>query len=94
MDEIEFDDSRPRRRERGVVLNYGTIRRPHLRILVTGGAGFIGSHLCESLLATETNLVICIDNCSSGVKENIQHLLDHPRFEFIRHGTHPSKRIP
>lgn len=53
-------------------------------ILVTGGAGFIGSHLCERLL-TQGNEVICVDNCFSSSKSNIYHLLGQPRFEFIRH---------
>ncbi|NLI48281.1 MAG: SDR family oxidoreductase [Acidobacteria bacterium] len=54
------------------------------RILVTGGAGFIGSHLCERLLASGHE-VICLDNLFTGQKHNIEHLLDQPRFEFIRH---------
>lgn len=54
------------------------------RILVTGGAGFIGSHLCESLLK-ERNEVICTDNFFTGSKENIIHLLKQPYFELIRH---------
>ncbi|MFO7755623.1 MAG: UDP-glucuronic acid decarboxylase family protein [Bacteroidales bacterium] len=54
------------------------------RVLVTGGAGFIGSHLCESLLK-EDNEVICADNFFTGSKENIYHLLDQPYFELIRH---------
>ncbi|MDZ7739856.1 MAG: UDP-glucuronic acid decarboxylase family protein [Bacteroidales bacterium] len=54
------------------------------RILITGGAGFIGSHLCESLLK-EGNEVICADNFFTGSKENIYHLLDQPYFELIRH---------
>lgn len=55
-----------------------------MRILVTGGAGFIGSHLCERLLA-EGNEVICVDNFFTGSKRNIFHLLDDHRFELIRH---------
>ncbi len=54
------------------------------RVLVTGGAGFLGSHLCERLLAGGAN-VICLDNFFSGTRSNIEHLLDHKRFELIRH---------
>lgn len=54
------------------------------RILVTGGAGFIGSHLCERLLA-DGNEVICLDNYFSGNKQNIVHLLANPYFELVRH---------
>lgn len=54
------------------------------RILVTGGAGFIGSHLCEKLLE-EGNDVVCMDNLFTGQKDNIRHLMDSPFFEFVRH---------
>ncbi|MHC6203112.1 UDP-glucuronic acid decarboxylase family protein [Breznakiellaceae bacterium SP9] len=54
------------------------------RILVTGGAGFIGSHLCERLLQNGAE-VLCVDNLFCSTKENIYHLLPNPRFEFIRH---------
>ena len=55
-----------------------------MRILATGGAGFIGSHLCERLLS-EGNEVLCLDNFFTGRRENILHLLDNPRFELLRH---------
>jgi UDP-glucuronate decarboxylase len=54
------------------------------RILITGGAGFVGSHLCEELL-TRGNEVICLDNYFTGSKQNITHLLDNHNFEVIRH---------
>jgi len=54
------------------------------KILVTGGAGFIGSHLCEKLL-NEGNEVVCVDNFFTGSKRNVLHLLDNPYFELIRH---------
>jgi len=54
------------------------------RILVTGGAGFLGSHLCDKLLE-QGHEVICLDNLFTGTKRNIDHLHGHPRFEFMRH---------
>ena len=54
------------------------------RILVTGGAGFLGSHLCERLLAAG-NDVLCVDNFFTGTKDNVVKLLDHPHFELMRH---------
>ena len=54
------------------------------RVLVTGGAGFLGSHLCERLLAEGCD-VLCVDNFYSGTKDNIAHLLGNPHFEMMRH---------
>ena len=54
------------------------------RILVTGGAGFLGSHLCDRLLG-QGHEVLCVDNLFTGTKRNIDHLHDNPRFEFVRH---------
>jgi len=54
------------------------------KILVTGGAGFLGSHLCEKLLE-QGNEVICLDNYYSGSKKNVAHLINNPNFEIIRH---------
>ncbi|MBF0323957.1 MAG: SDR family oxidoreductase [Alphaproteobacteria bacterium] len=54
------------------------------RVLVTGGAGFLGSHLCERLLANGDD-VLCVDNFFTGTKENIAHLIGNPYFELIRH---------
>ena len=62
------------------------------QILVTGGAGFIGSHLCERLLE-EGNSVICLDNFYSGSKENIWHLIGHPGFELVRHDVTEPYRV-
>jgi UDP-glucuronate decarboxylase len=59
------------------------------RVLITGGAGFLGSHLCETLIARGSD-VVCIDNFFSGHKDNIRELLPHPYFELIRHDViHP-----
>ena len=64
------------------------IRSDH-RVLVTGGAGFLGSHLCERLLKAGKE-VLCLDNFFTGRKDNVAHLLGHPRFELLRHDiTHP-----
>ena len=54
------------------------------KVLVTGGAGFLGSHLCERLLS-EGNDVLCVDNFFTGARDNILHLLAHPHFEVMRH---------
>ena len=54
------------------------------RVLVSGGAGFIGSHLCERLLASGDQ-VLCVDNFYSSTRENVAHLLPHPNFELLRH---------
>lgn len=58
------------------------MRRP--RVLITGGAGFLGSYLCERYLADGWE-VLCVDNFHTGSKDNIQHLLSHPNFEVLRH---------
>ena len=55
-----------------------------MKVLVTGGAGFLGSHLCERLLA-DGHDVLCVDNYFTGTKRNIAHLLDNPKFELMRH---------
>ncbi|GMQ81587.1 MAG: SDR family oxidoreductase [Rhodothermia bacterium] len=62
-------------------MNNGSASR---RILVTGGAGFLGSHLCDRLLA-EGHDVLCVDNFFTGRKENVAHLVNHPLFEVMRH---------
>jgi UDP-glucuronate decarboxylase len=53
-------------------------------MLVTGGGGFLGSHLCDRLIDNGAD-VLCVDNFFTGAKANIAHLLDHPRFELLRH---------
>ena len=68
---------------------YDPSARSDHRVLVTGGAGFLGSHLCEALLARGRE-VLCLDNFFTGRKENIAHLLDFAGFELLRHDiTHP-----
>lgn len=59
-------------------------KQKHHRILVTGGAGFIGSNLCDRLI-TEGHDVICLDNYFTGNKDNIRHLLGNENFELVRH---------
>ena len=56
----------------------------HARVMVTGGAGFLGSHLCERLLSAGHD-VLCVDNFYTSTRRNILHLLDHPNFELMRH---------
>ncbi len=59
-------------------------RSDRKRVLVTGGAGFLGSHLCERLIERGEE-VLCVDNFYTGDKDNVSHLLDHPHFGLIRH---------
>ncbi|MEM1103467.1 MAG: GDP-mannose 4,6-dehydratase, partial [Pseudomonadota bacterium] len=54
------------------------------RVLVTGGGGFLGSHLCDRLIE-EGHEVLCVDNFFTGARANVAHLLQHPRFELMRH---------
>ncbi len=63
-----------------------------LRILVTGGAGFLGSHLCERLVS-EGNDVVCLDNFFTGTRSNIEHLLANPHFEVLRHDVQEQMTI-
>jgi UDP-glucuronate decarboxylase len=58
--------------------------RPPKRILVTGGAGFVGSHLCDRLVARGDE-VLCVDNFYTGRRRNVAHLLDRANFELMRH---------
>eukprot|EP01006_Ploeotia_vitrea_P036879 TRINITY_DN66068_c10_g4_i3.p1 TRINITY_DN66068_c10_g4~~TRINITY_DN66068_c10_g4_i3.p1 ORF type:complete len:280 (-),score=116.21 TRINITY_DN66068_c10_g4_i3:70-819(-) len=67
------------------ILNPGRITRDINRVLVTGGCGFVGSHLIDALMKDERNHVICVDNCFSGHKGNVAHHMGSERFEFIRH---------
>jgi UDP-glucuronate decarboxylase len=54
------------------------------RVLITGGAGFLGSHLCERLLK-DGSIILCVDNFFTGARRNVEHLLDHKHFEIVRH---------
>ena len=60
------------------------MKKRYMRILVTGGAGFLGSHLCRRLIS-EGHDVLCVDNLFTGAKDNILDLMEHPKFEFMRH---------
>ena len=66
--------------QKAAAMRYGTIKK----VLVTGGAGFLGSHLCERLIA-QGHEVLCVDNFFTGARRNVAHLLDHPSFELMRH---------
>ncbi len=63
------------------------------RVLVTGGAGFVGSHLCDRLIA-DGHFVTCLDNLFTGDKRNIEHLLAHPRFTFVQHDVQKMFTLP
>ena len=67
-----------------ITLLYGVIMHLNKRIIVTGGCGFLGSHLCEKLVK-EGHEILCVDNCFSGTRQNIAALHNNPNFEFIRH---------
>jgi len=71
-------------RKTKLVFNEGNVKRQVNRVLVTGGAGFVGSHLIDRLMADGCD-VICVDNLFSGQKVNIQKWLGNPRFEYVRH---------
>ncbi|KAK8489248.1 hypothetical protein V6N13_009538 [Hibiscus sabdariffa] len=66
-------------------LRFSKFFQANMRILVTGGAGFIGSHLVDKLMQNEKNEVIVVDNFFTGSKDNLRKWIDHPRFELIRH---------
>ncbi|ELR23417.1 UDPglucuronate decarboxylase, putative [Acanthamoeba castellanii str. Neff] len=86
MDSSGSDTAVPTKlNKKQLTYNAGTIKRASNRILVTGGCGFIGSHLIDRLMQDEHNEVICADNLFSGSKANIRQWLGNPRFEFVRH---------
>ena len=62
------------------------MKKDNLRVLITGGAGFLGSHLCDRFLA-EGHTVVAMDNFITGNPDNIAHLIGHERFSFIRHNV-------
>ena len=62
-----------------------------MKILITGGAGFIGCHLCEFLLKQNKNQVICLDNFFTGRRKNIRHLESNPNFKIIAHDITDTK---
>jgi UDP-glucuronate decarboxylase len=78
-DPVDGDPSASRREDK-LVRRYAQRKR----VMVTGGAGFLGSHLIDQLVASG-NDVLCVDNLFTGTKENVAHLLGNPRFEFLRH---------
>ncbi|BAT90704.1 hypothetical protein VIGAN_06198400 [Vigna angularis var. angularis] len=67
-------------------LRFSKFYQSNMRILITGGAGFIGSHLVDRLMEIEKNEVIVVDNYFTGSKDNLKKWMGHPRFELIRHG--------
>ncbi|MGH6680847.1 MAG: GDP-mannose 4,6-dehydratase, partial [Bradyrhizobium sp.] len=73
-------------------LNVPSHGRSSRRVLVTGGAGFIGSHLCDALLQRGAS-VVCVDNLLTGSFDNVRPLLNHPGFEFIEHDVRTPLRI-
>ena len=69
------------------------IDSPQRHVLVTGGAGFLGSHLCERLLS-QGHRVLCVDNFFTGTRRNVEHLLGNPRFELMRHDVTLTLSLP
>jgi hypothetical protein len=79
-------------KKNSATLKFFLIRMFMKRILVTGGAGFVGSHLCERLLG-EGHEVVCPDNYFSGSKSKIVQLIGHPYFEIVRHQKFNSGKV-